>query len=279
MKSHFVFLHFLLLFCFFGNTYGQTKTFELPRELKEMSGLESLNTNTLVGINDGGNSAELFVLERDGTLRKKVLVTNAKNKDWEDLAIDDTYLYIGDFGNNANKRKDLCIYKVKIEDVLSSSSVNAEKISFNYKEQINFPPKAKEFKYDAEALVSIGENLFLFTKTNAKPWTGKAQVYRLPKKPGQYTVQLESEVVTGDDGWWGDAITAADAFGEHVYFTTYNQIIILKFAKGKLIKEKTVPFEKPSQIESIWVEGENKFVVADEKHDLFGGGKLYYIRP
>jgi sugar lactone lactonase YvrE len=35
------------------------------------------------------------------------------NIDWEDITKDkDGNLYVGDFGNNDNERKDLCIYKI-----------------------------------------------------------------------------------------------------------------------------------------------------------------------
>jgi hypothetical protein len=34
------------------------------------------------------------------------------NIDWEDTKDKNGNLYVGDFGNNDNERKDLCIYKI-----------------------------------------------------------------------------------------------------------------------------------------------------------------------
>ena len=55
---------------------------------------------------------------------KKVVVVNAENNDWEDLTADDKgNLYIGDFGNNHNKRKNLSILKIKSKDLKNKNKV------------------------------------------------------------------------------------------------------------------------------------------------------------
>ena len=107
----------------------------LPEKLSESSGLEFLDSNTLVSINDGGHKAKLFVLNLDGSLRKKVTVFEEKNKDWESLASDGKFLYIADFGNNNNSRKKTFILKIKITDILAKKEVKAKRIYFNYSEQ------------------------------------------------------------------------------------------------------------------------------------------------
>ena len=44
---------------------------------------------------------------------RTIKIDNAKNDDWEELAEDDEFIYIGDFGNNNGKRKNLCIYIIR----------------------------------------------------------------------------------------------------------------------------------------------------------------------
>ena len=77
-------------------------------------------------LNDSRNGAVLFAFDRDGRPVRPagaegayagVAVTGAENRDWEALAADDAgNLYIGDAGNNSNKRRDLAVYIVPEPD-------------------------------------------------------------------------------------------------------------------------------------------------------------------
>ena len=163
----------LLVVCAGNFAFGQKpRVYDLASELKEISGLEILNDSTLVAINDGGNSATLFLLKNNGEIKKKVQVTNAENNDWEDITRDEDYIYIGDFGNNQNKRRDLKIYKIDINSVLKKDEVRAEIIAFNYAEQNEFPPSEANKLYDAEALAYYNDSLWIITKPNPKLWEG-----------------------------------------------------------------------------------------------------------
>lgn len=262
------------LSCVFGQ---KIKEFVLPGSLREISGLEYLDDKTIVAINDSGNTAELFVLKENGELIKRVDVENATNRDWEDLASDGEYLYIADIGNNANKRQNLCIYKVRIQDVLEKFSVRAEKIEIKYAEQKEFPPNDKDFKFDAEAIAYMDGKLWLFTKTNTKPWNGNSLVYQIPTISGEHLLKSSFSLHIGDDGWWQDAITSADVFKGKLFLSTYNRIIVYSFTGEKPKAVKTMYYKSATQKESILVKNEKKILVADERQALLGGGKIYHI--
>lgn len=246
----------------------------LPEKLSESSGLEFLDSNTLVSINDGGHKAKLFVLNLDGSLRKKVTVFEEKNKDWESLASDGKFLYIADFGNNNNSRKKTFILKIKIADILAKKEVKAKRINFNYSEQKSFPADKKNFNFDAEALVCIGDSLAFFTKNNSTPWTGKSYCYMLSKTPGKYTLKKSFEIEIGPNGWLIDAVTGADYYDGKLYLLTYNRKIQLNFAENKWIMENEYVFETYSQKEGILIINENEFYIVDEKSTILGGGNL-----
>jgi hypothetical protein len=62
--------------------------------------------------NDSGNPASLFAVTGKGALIRAITV-DAKNVDWEDLAIDDDgRLYLADVGNNNRARTEVQIYRV-----------------------------------------------------------------------------------------------------------------------------------------------------------------------
>ncbi|MCH2223390.1 MAG: hypothetical protein MK066_01380 [Crocinitomicaceae bacterium] len=262
------------------STFSQKgEKFKLSDKLREISGLELLNDSTFVALNDGGNKAELFLLNLKGKIIKKIEVEGVSNKDWEDLASDKKYIYISDLGNNLNSRKKLAIYKVKKSDLLKKKSVNASKISLKYKDQKDFPPKEKKRFYDCEAIAVYNDSIWIFTKNRSKPSTGTTRVYKCPKKPGKYTLKKDHEVYIGKGGFWKDVITAADIYKDKFYLMTYNRLIIMTLKNGHLIKEKTVPFGLLTQKESLVVKSANEIYIADEVQKILGGGKLYKINP
>ena len=165
--------------------YIVTGEVALSDELKENSGLILLN-DKLVMHNDSGDDPILYIVNpKSGKIERKVLLAGARNVDMEDIAQDDTYIYVADIGNNNNTRKDLVVYRVEKKAFLNRETVDVAQIAFSYAEQTNFNRSNRKTNFDAEALVVVGDDLLLFTKN----WTdNKTYLYRLPKQPGNYTL-------------------------------------------------------------------------------------------
>lgn len=175
-------MKWLLLYGLFLSscTLQKSGSWRLPNEIPESSALAHHN-GTLITLNDSGNSADLFLLKPEGKKLsvQKVAVPNATNRDWEALAIQGNVLWIGDIGNNRNARKDLALYKVSLDEAVNAKITNAQRYSFAYPDQKVFPPEPENRLYDAEALIAIDTNLYIFTKNRTKPFTGAFHIYRL----------------------------------------------------------------------------------------------------
>ena len=158
---------------------------DLPKTLNEASGIEkTIDSDLIWMLNDGGNSPKLYGVSISGKIKKELKI-NAKNNDWEDLTSDqEGNIYIGDFGNNANKRKNLAILKVSKDSLENKGEVNIERISFKYENQTKFPPKKKNLYFDCEAFFHFNDSLYLFTKSRVKNDFGKTNLYRIPAKQG-----------------------------------------------------------------------------------------------
>ena len=269
-----------VLFCLFFLTCTPlvfAQTFHLASELNEISGIDFLNDSTIVAINDGGNEPVLYLLDLKGKIQRVVKVENATNRDWEDITVDDKYIYIGDIGNNVNNRKDLVIYKVTIEDALQKDSVQPEKITFNYKEQTEFPPSKNGRFFDAEALAVDNDTLYIFTKNRAKPSDGNCLVYKIPTTPGDYSVGISAEIFIGTGGFWTDALTAADIVDGEFFLMTYSRVIIKKLVDGQFVGDENINFKTYSQKEALVVKSKMEIYVADEKQIMLGGPRMYHI--
>lgn len=142
--------------------------------LKESSGLQWAE-NSLWSFNDRGGKPDLYRIDTAGTaILQTVRLTGATNVDWEEVAFDGTYFYVGDFGNNLNgARTDLKIYKFphsSLPDYTTTpqAAIPSEKIeviNFTYKDQQN--PVAAGLdatKFDCEAMIVSKGKIDLFTK-------------------------------------------------------------------------------------------------------------------
>lgn len=160
---------------------------ELANILQETSGLV-LSDNLLWTINDDTDTT-IYGLDTTGVIQKKMNLVGVVNQDWEAIAQDSSYFYIGDFGNNAaGNRKDLHILRVE-KKAIGQNSSKIDTISFSYSDQTNFEKmKSNKTNFDCEALVVLGDSIYLFTKQWKRQRTA---VYTLPKTPGNYRARLK----------------------------------------------------------------------------------------
>lgn len=186
-------LSVFLATCFCSITEPKQSKFEVvPINLEEISGISySAGDRLIWAIEDSGNQNKLFGINSSGKVVRSIEIKNATNNDWEDLTADKKgNLYIGDFGNNKNLRKDLCILKINQSNLKDSSIVPDYKVSFFYPEQTDFPPKKKEMYFDCEAFIAVNNSFYLFTKNRSKNFDGISMIYKIPNKPGYHRAKL-----------------------------------------------------------------------------------------
>ena len=176
---------------------------ELPNDVRETSGL-FFHNGRLWTHNDSGGKPVLYALDTTTfEVVQKITLANAKNKDWEDVCTDGERVYVGDFGNNKGKRKNLRIYTFSLSALPDSgdATITVDSIRFCFGDQTNFVYNKHEHDFDCEAMFATEDYLYLFSKGWA---TGTTRMYRLPKTLGNYV----AEVVNGFDSQ--GLITGAD---------------------------------------------------------------------
>ena len=253
----------ILLIPVLAYTQKTTKRcFKLPPELKEVSGLYLESGNSFWWLNDSGWDPVLFNTNGRGELVDSICFPQLKNVDWEDLTSDDQgNIYIGDFGNNRNKRKDLRIY------IYNKESAVFDSILFVYPDQQLFPPPLAFQNFNMEAFFWHKNKLHLFSKNRHGAGNFYTKHYSLSDKPGEQvailkdSIYLKKRIVTA---------AAISPDGESVALLTYNfkkllgvlpsfasTIYILRnfegdnFLRAKLSKRRTPSFIIATQWESI----------------------------
>jgi hypothetical protein len=129
--------------------------YQLDSNLGEISGMIRIGDRYFAH-NDSGAEPIIYEIDiKDGKVLREVYILNGINIDWEDIAVDSKFIYIGDIGGNNLDRDSLEIYKVKIEDLLSTDSVYSEVITIT---------KNSDHPKDFEAMFVKKGSLFLFSK-------------------------------------------------------------------------------------------------------------------
>ncbi|MEO6329959.1 MAG: hypothetical protein ABIO55_13560 [Ginsengibacter sp.] len=144
--------------------------------LLESSGLQMAG-DFLWSFNDGGGAPAIYNIDTlSSQLFQTVTLGGATNVDWEDIAFDGTYFYVGDFGNNYGGRSDLKIYKFPLSAIPVDYNANPtvtipsnliEIISFTYSDQPQpTVPTGSPYttNFDCEAMIIDNGKIHLFTK-------------------------------------------------------------------------------------------------------------------
>lgn len=211
-----------------------------PNQLREASGLASSRTTPgLLWVhNDSGNGSVLFALDIEGNRVRSYILSGASNYDWEALGIGpgpasgQTYLYVGDIGDNTASRSSITVYRVPEPEVIEGLT------TLTVPGTVALPMQYPDGARDAEALFVDPETseIYIVSKNFA---TGTSGVYRypVPHDPST-TVTLEK---VGEVSLPGDAIeravTGADISpnGREILIRSYTRGYLWQRAEGSSI--------------------------------------------
>lgn len=280
MKKHWIPIIALLAAACQQDSTVLQEQYELPKKLKEVSGITfDAKAEMLWALADSGNPNKIYGLDKNGSIAKTCEISNATNTDWEDITQDkEGNIYIGDFGNNDNERKDLVIYKIDHSSLTDGETNAAYEIAFYYPEQKEFPPSKKELLYDVEGFFEDQGYFYLFTKNRSKNFDGTALLYQVPNKAGTHAAVLLGSLKTCDN-YNHCAITSATISpdGAKVALLTHDKLILLEgYSNGNFLNgtQSTLELGHFSQKESAVFIDNEMILIADEKAGS-DGGKLY----
>lgn len=273
-----------LLVALFAFHISNTQTIILGKKgsllskLSEISGMIKCD-GKFYALNDGGNSSEIHEIDtQSGNVIRSIKIKSA-NIDWEELASDDTSIFIGDFGNNKGNRKNLQILKFNKSE-LSKDSIVPEVINFDYNDQIDF--SSRDFhNFDCEAMIPEGNGLYLFTKNRLDL---KCNLYFVPKSTGTYSLKKLDSIglnymITGASlNPKGGLLLCGYDYSLNYYVSVLHNWSTLNRIKGKV---STKMFDdEPMQFESILALNDSAFLMAAEslssKPAVLVSGKINY---
>ena len=229
-------------------------------KINETSGLEYFEGD-LITHNDSGGDPDIYRFNTRGELLESITIDDVRNNDWEDITMDEDYLYISNSGNNFGNKKNLSIVVADRKDRFKKLGI----INFSYDGQEDFSQRVNH-PYDAEALISVNDQLILFSKNRE---TLTTELFLIPKTVGDYQLRsiksFNSEgLVTGAD--YSDSLKLAALVGYNrlgeQFLYTLPEFSLEKLGQVQLNKFLLPLFGK--QIEAIKIIDSKTFWITSE---------------
>ncbi len=253
--------------CLYANSnVSATSSNILSTTLEETSGL--VLWNNMLWTHNDNTDLNIYAIDTiDGTLIQSYIMVGITNTDWEEIAEDSLYIYIGDFGNNANgNRVDLKIFRVDKNSILLNSPV-IDIINFTYSNQTNFTPTgSNNTDFDCEAFEVTTDSIFLFTKQ----WvSNQTSVYSLSKIPGSHIAQLNATynvqgLITGSTSLADQNLTVLCGYNNFLspfVYLLYDYTGSEFFSANKRKINISLPFH---QVEGITTNNGTKYYISNE---------------
>ena len=233
----------------------------LPLKINETSGLEYYNNNFLTH-NDSGGETILYEFNKEGNIVDEHFIENCgENNDWEDITADSKNIYIANSGNNYGTRQNLAVLILDKESDFKCTG----QIQFKYKNQVNFENRNRH-PYDSEGIISVGDELILFSKDRENLMT---ELYSLPKIPGSFEIESiysypVNSLITGAD--YNDELKLVALVGYDFNWNQYFYKISnfdLSNMDQSVIEKFKIPVGK-AQIEAVKIIDESSFWITSE---------------
>lgn len=266
-----------------------TGRFQSPR-LTESSGVavSRAHRGTLWTHNDSGDGPYLYATDIHGADRGAIRVSGARATDWEDIALGPcptagragACLYIGDTGDNLERRRSVTVYSVPEptppESPADTQRVTAAALALS----LRYP----DGSHDVEAMyVSPSDTaVYLISKGRG----GKIRLYRAGRdawrSPETVTVQLVQTLPIVPKGRAGRFVTdaAVRPDGALVAVRTYTEIYFFTPGPGG----RLTPSGRPCAIDRLERGGEgvafedDSTLVLTSEGSPFGAGTIHTVR-
>jgi hypothetical protein len=221
-----------------GSLVGTTVGTVADSRLEEVSGIaaSARNTGTLWMHNDSGDQPRVYAVGASGATDVAYTLAGTSAEDWEDMAIGpgpvpgESYLYVGDIGDNDHDRSDVVVYRVPEPTLGGPASQSLDGVDALTLRYPDGPRNAEALFVDP----TTGE-LYLIEKSSDG---GPVDIYSAPANlaPGR-TIEL-TRVGTLDlpDGS-GNAVTGAaiTSDGTAIAVRTYDDVRIWSRDDGQSI--------------------------------------------
>ena len=187
--------------------------------LNEISGIADSKDNPgyLWGQEDSGNPPQLYLINHDGSVSKKIYLAGITNRDWEDMALFNGQIFIAETGDNAQAYGNYKFYKFREPSATVDTVKNIETINFSY----------PDGSHDAEAFLidPTSNDIYILTKRD-----NPSKIFRLayPFNTTNMATLVGILPYTG--------VVSAASSGNEIIVKTYTDLFYYKRAQNESLQ-------------------------------------------
>jgi hypothetical protein len=261
-----------------------TGRFQDP-DLRESSGAARtvMAPGVIFTLNDSGNPPEIFATDSSGRAIGRWLVTGASNRDWEALSIGPcptgSCFYIGDIGDNAERRDRVVIYRVKVP-ALQVFLGSADRAPVRLDSALVRYP---DTPHDAEA-TWVGDTGDYFIVTKGR--SGGVKLFRVPSaafgRSQVVTAVLVQQVPIEPVPAFGRLVTdaARSLDGRQVVIRTYTEVYFFPLLGdgrlGPVARSCNVAGLEPQGEAVTWLD-QRRLLLTSEAREGMGAGPIHIV--
>lgn len=188
--------------------------------IAEVSGIadSKVNAGYLWAQEDGGNPSQLYLLKHDGSSEKKIVISGVSNRDWEDMALSGSDIYLGEIGDNNAAYSECAFYKFAEPAAATDTVRSVETIRFRYADG---PRDAEAFFVEPSS-----KAIYIITKRDAP-----SRIYKLSPPFSTTTVNVATQL--GQLSYSGVVSAALSGDGRELIVKTYLSLYYYTIATGE----------------------------------------------
>lgn len=191
--------------------FSSTPTYKVianaPAEISGMAD-SKLNPGMIWVHEDSGTPSQLTLVSHDGVVQKSIPLKGVNNRDWEEMALSDGQIYLGDIGDNNQVATEYFIYQFA-EPLASIDTIRqVQQIRFKYSDS---PHDAEAFWVDAAT-----KDIYVLTKRDAAS--------RLYKISFPYAAGLNTANYVGSLNYNSATGAALSVDGKELIVKTYDKL-------------------------------------------------------
>ena len=169
----------LLLLIITASFISAQESFKVKdKDLNEISGIAA--SRTCPGLyyvhNDSGGKPEVYIINSKGKTISSILLTDANNRDWEDIAVGpgpepgENYIYVGEIGDNKAQYQDVCLYRFIEPEIRARGNKRLKPINIPAEQIQNLTISFEDGPKDCETLMIDPANgdVYLVSKREQK---------------------------------------------------------------------------------------------------------------
>ena len=198
--------------------------------IPEISGIadSKANPGIIWGHEDSGRPPQVYLVQHDGSVVKKIHLNGITNRDWEDMVLVNNEIFIGEIGDNASAYTNYKFYRFAEPAAATDTVHQIEAINFTY----------PDGSHDAEAFLvdASTRDIFIITKRD-----NPSRIYKLA-----YPYQTNNVVsLEGSLPYMGVVSAAVSPNGKEIIVKTYTGLYHYQKKPGEsLAQALQKPFTK-----------------------------------